>query len=265
MRRFVLFIAVCATLAGNARATQCSGEHIHWARASAKGQILVRATFGTILSTDHGKTWKPVKGIGAAVNEPYAAGDGFVAETASGSYRSSDVGLTWTFVGNDRRAPATGREVVHDAGGGVLYGTQGEREHAYLIRSDDGGSRWRLHRPIYPRGMESRYEKLLLGQKHTLYVLGGGTNDVNNRKINTLYRVTGGRAEKLLAVADVLWPSHTPPLNIAADGAMIYVDSDNVWISLSDGKNWRHIPGSSMTSKPWLECSGPPPGSPGWP
>ncbi len=264
MRRFVLFIAACATLAGNAYATQCSGEHIEWARASAKGQILVRATFGTILSTDHGKTWTPVKGIGAAVSEPYAGGDGLVAETDSASYRSSDFGVTWTFISNDRRPPAAGRDVVHDAGGGVLYGTQGDREDAYLIRSDDGGSRWRLHRPIYPRGMESSYEKLLLGQKQTLYVLGGGNHDVHHRKISTLYRVNGGKAEKLLAVVDnTSWPSHTPPLNIAADGAMIYVNSDNVWISLADGKDWRHIPGRFMTSKPWLECNGPVPGSVG--
>ncbi|UOD30380.1 exo-alpha-sialidase [Massilia violaceinigra] len=262
MRLFLIIIAACGALGGQAHATQCSGEHIEWARASAKGQILVRASFGTVLSTDHGKTWKPVKGIGAVVDEPYAAGDGFVAQTDSASYGSSDFGLTWTFISNDRRAPAAGQEVVHDAGGGVLYGTQGDRENAYLIRSDDGGSRWRPHRPLYPRGMESSYEKLLLGQKHTLYVLGGGTNDVHNRKISTLYRVTGGKAEKLLAVVDnTSWPLRTPPLNVAADGAMIYVNADNVWISLANGKGWRHIPGSFMTSKPWLECHGPVPGS----
>ncbi|UOD30381.1 exo-alpha-sialidase [Massilia violaceinigra] len=344
MRRFVPFIAACATLAGNAQAAQCSGEHIHWARASARGQILVRATFGTILSTDHGKSWTPVQGIGAGVSEPSAAGNAFVAGYGdTGFYRSTDFGKTWISIGDyhgaaagdaggsvyacdagkvkvEKYTPATGRWsktgqlsaalydpdicraiqvdgrqlwvngagrifhskndgaswtattldgpqrgdrepviVVHADGSGALYSTRWDEKGAYLARSDNGGARWAPSRPDYPAGMASRYEQLLLGQKGTLYVLGGGTIYTSDGRMSTLYRVSGGKVDKLLDVGEPLWPAATPPLNIAADGSMIYVNSDNVWISLAGGKDWRQIPGRTMTSKPWLVCNGPVP------
>lgn len=345
MRRSVLFIAACATVAGNAHATQCSGERIDWARTSAQGNILVNTTFGLMLSKDHGKTWNMVK-TEERISSPVEAGPAFVTAlkdevrpSARGLYRSPDFGRTWNRIGNangagfaagpagtvvacdaagaqvEKYTPSTQRwsktgpltngendsgtcrqvwadgsdlwvrgerrmfrsknngdswtamvlpqyhgkplqSPMHADAAGALYASAGVGDEQYLIRSKNGGATWARSRPRYSGSMAPQSERLLLAQGRALYVLGSHRKPFSLEVLNTVYRVTGGKAEKLLDIPTLLLMTPQEPLHVAADGSMSYVNQTSVWVSLAGGKNWREIPGHALANKRWLSCGG---------
>lgn len=106
MRFIDLVCAGVGVIAGAAQASSCTVQQLHWARTSASGEIVVGASFGTVRSLDHGKTWQEVPSPSPA---PAATGGGatmfFAGADGSMAYAGPDklwvrfaAGAGWTMI-----------------------------------------------------------------------------------------------------------------------------------------------------------------------
>lgn len=175
---------------------------------------------------------------------------------SSRMFHSTNNGASWTATIPPQYLGKSVASAMHADGAGLLYATGGFAEESHLIRSDDAGATWTSSRPSYPPGMAPKYERLVGGQDRTLYVLGGHRVPATSTEITTLYRVSGDKTETLFDIPTPLLSTPKAPLHIAADGSMSYATYSSVWVSLAGGKNWREIPGHTLTKKPWLVCDG---------
>ncbi|UOD30382.1 exo-alpha-sialidase [Massilia violaceinigra] len=189
---------------------------------------------------------------GYACQSVFGAGRHIWARGSVQLFHSVDQGRSWRATLPAQRRRKSLPDVLHADGDGALYASVGDGRDAYLARSTDGGAQWTPSRPTYPPGAAARSERLLLGRGNSLYVLAGvTTRAADRREMTTLYRVTGGKAEKLLDLPAAAWDAQPSNLHTAADGSMSYFDGFSVFVSFAGGKDWREIPGQALTKNPW--------------
>ena len=209
---------LAAALSGGAHASACSSEQLYAARASARGEIAVSASFGQVRSTDHGKTWSPV-------------------DAAKGT----------------RRGGESLETSVHTDSDGVRYTTKLANKRRQIVRSENQGARWSAVDLLYDGKAPLRNAFLLAAHQGTLYFLGAAQAGTDPVRAQGLYRATNRRVEKLLDLGG----SHAfraGALTIGADGSMALVSHDSLWVSIAGATSWRKTEGSAMTARPWMVC-----------
>ncbi|MDQ1814329.1 hypothetical protein RBA41_13520 [Massilia sp. CCM 9210] len=221
MRLSALFFAGLCAAAGGAQASSCTFQEIHWARTSASGEILVRASFGTVRSLDHGKTWRDVTGKLADRGDTVAAGGG----------------ESFVYTGSD----------------GVQYATRSTNHRRHLVRKAAAGAPWKRLELNYA-GTAAPYNAVLVGaQQRTLYFIGGADSQASPVRPSALYRASAGRAEKLVDLDEAL-AEGARPFFIGDDGSMVYAGPNKLWVSFAAGTGWINIEGQSLTRMPWTLC-----------
>ncbi len=117
-------------------------------RRGSDADLIAGATFGAVISRDHGQTWRWIcsegMGIGAWRPERYfwLSGGDLIAATGSALVRSSDGGCTWDSHAFFKDTWVTGL-AVHPADERILYATTGKPSVSNgIYRSDDGGATW---------------------------------------------------------------------------------------------------------------------------
>ncbi|MCE3604527.1 hypothetical protein LXA47_13025 [Massilia sp. P8910] len=221
MRLSALFVAGLLSAAGGVRASSCTFQKIHSARTSAMGEIVVRASFGTVRSLDHGKTWRDVTGPLADRRDAAPAG----------------AGESFAYTGSD----------------GVQYATRSTDQRRRLVRKAAAGAPWILLELDYA-GTAAPYNAVLVGARQgTLYFTGGADSQAWPVRPSALYRASAGRAEKLVDLDDALTEG-ARPFFISDDGSMAYAGPNKLWVSFSAGAGWTGIEGQSLTKLPWTMC-----------
>ncbi|MFB9241274.1 hypothetical protein IV454_30880 [Massilia antarctica] len=221
MRRSLLCFAGVLLVAGAARASSCSYEHIDWARTSATGEIVVGASFGTLRSLDGGKTWLDADAEEAGHPAPVAT--------------------------------APQESFVHTDADGVQYATRADRRRRHLVRKAGKGARW-TRLPLRFDAADAPSSAVLVGGNgRTLYFIGGADSYGWPVLPVALYRATAGKAEKL-ADLDQSVREGAYPFFLAGDGSMAYAGPNQLWVSFAAGAGWTRIEGQSLTSRPWRTC-----------
>jgi photosystem II stability/assembly factor-like uncharacterized protein len=117
-------------------------------RRGSQEDLIAGASFGAVISRDHGQTWRWIcpegMGIGAWRPDRYfwLMGGALIAATGSALVRSPDGGCTWTSHPFFKDTWVTSLE-VHPTDERIMYATTGKPSTANgIYRSDDGGETW---------------------------------------------------------------------------------------------------------------------------
>ncbi|NHZ78399.1 hypothetical protein F2P44_03735 [Massilia sp. CCM 8695] len=216
-----LLVAGLCTAAGGVQASSCTFQKIHWARTSATGEILVRASFGTVRSLDRGKTWRDVTGPLADRRDTAPAG----------------AGESFAYTGSD----------------GAQYATRSTDHRRRLVRQAAAGAPW-LPLELDYAGTPAPYNAVLVGgQQGTLYFIGGADAQAWPVRPSALYRASAGRAEKLVDLDEAVTQG-ARAFFIGDDGSMAYAGPNRLWVSFAAGAGWTTIEGQSLTKLPWTMC-----------
>lgn len=146
-------------------------------RRGNENDFILGASFGAVISRDHGQTWRWIcpegMGIGAWRPERYfwLTGGSIVAATGSALVRSTDNGCTWTSHPYFKDTWVTNVD-VHPTDERIMYATTGRPTVANgIFRSDDGGETWR---PITTLTTDVRYTaiRIAASDPQRLYASG---------------------------------------------------------------------------------------------